>query len=147
MAKAKKYSRDALDAVSARINKNNSISDGTFKIGAPCMVTVFGKTGRYRNEGMLGGEEFKFDRTYVGSSGAILFCFKPTRPSDYATIEISNSKLAEKLPEFDELLTEQLGGVEINEYLLDYSSVYSEKEEKAALKSKQESYGENWGMF
>lgn len=146
VAKSPKYSKDALEAVAARLSSRLPEKLGKLRNESSRMVTVLDRRDQYKKEGLLGGETFTFASIYAGKSGKLIFCFKPTRPAGYKRIEIGQHEIAAIFPDVMDSV-ERLLSSDLDTYLRDYSVVYEEKEEAKLLAEKQEVYGSSWGMF
>lgn len=143
---AKKYSKDALEAVARRLSSRSDLSERVLKVEKPLMVTTLNRRDQYRKEGLLGGEQFKFTSVYAGKSGKLIFCFRPIRPADYKRIEAGASELEKLFPSFlDDV--ESFLETDLDTYLESYSEVYEEKEREEQMAQNRAKYGSSWGMF
>ncbi len=141
-----KYSQDALEAVARRLSSYLPDKATKLTVKSAQMMTVLDRRDRYRKEGLLGGEVFNFASVYAGKSGKLIFCFKPTRPTDYKRIEVGQHDLEKVFPTVMALVEDYLE-TDLASYLDNYSAVYVEKETAKELAEKKETYGSNWGMF
>lgn len=140
------YSKDALEAVARRLSGRDDLKEPSFEIKSGCMATIVDRRDKYKKEGLLGGEKFKFFSAWAGKSGKLIFRLKPTRPAGYKFVEFNHDDLEKYFPKLTGMI-ENVLETDIKTYLDNYSSVYEEKEAAIELAEKQKQYGANWGMF
>lgn len=95
---------------------NDAIKKGVLKeivceVQAPCKMQGKRANGEYRTASVNGGEEFQFNRVYIGKrADTLIFVFTPVDPSgDFEQYELNDTKVFAAFPETESLIVRALG--------------------------------------